>query len=84
MTHVQKQFRVDRTWQPDDECVLAVLTDEDGAESFHLFTREWFDGPAADGGRLPRYTLPSHELAGPLPPSWQCRLDAANRKEHQP
>lgn len=78
MTHVQKQFRVDRTWQPGDDCVLAALTDQDGAESFHLFTREWFDDPAAADStrRLPRYTLPNHELGGPLPPAWQARLDA--------
>lgn len=74
MTHVQKQFRVDRTWRPADGCVLAVLADQDGAESFHLFTRDWFDESTEGGRRLPRYTLPGHEMVGPLPPAWQHRL----------
>jgi hypothetical protein len=81
---IQKQFRIDRTFEVGGGCVLAVLTDQNGQESFHTFTREWFDGALPGERRRTRYKLPSHERTGPLPPAWQDRLEGANRKEHQP
>lgn len=77
MSHVEKQFCFDRTFQMGAGCVLAVLVDQDGEESFHAFTPEWFDGSAPGERRRTRYRVPAHERTGPLPPVWQRRVDAS-------
>lgn len=75
MSHVEKQFCIDRTFQVGSGCVLAVLIDQDGAQSFHAFTPEWFDGSVPGERRRTRYRLPAHERTGPLPPAWQRRVE---------
>ncbi|SLB52129.1 Uncharacterised protein [Mycobacteroides abscessus subsp. bolletii] len=57
-------FRVTTGWRFGDQFV-ARLVDESGADSFHWFDAEYWDAVMAGGGEL-SWTIPDHEMVGPL------------------
>lgn len=68
-----------QTWHLGDQ-FAAVMIDEHGDSSVHLFDPEFFDGLRGSGQRLSRYALPAHEHVGPLPPRWAQRVEECTNR----